>query len=221
MKKLFVVAILGAVALSFVNEALADQNPMAQLAIDMQIPPTKGSRSCTPTYASCSAIQQVRPTGGGGASARYHAIVVLYRISALGVRGAEYGLCYEGYGYGFTNCADFIIGGTDPLHTGHMDVAQTYGAPKLGPNPDPGTGGLTLGWLDLYASGPVRICFCNTELHGWPSVLGANFLTDLVHTMHCGFGQGALPGPADLDPCAIGPTATENTTWSGVKALYR
>jgi hypothetical protein len=220
MKKLLIATIVGAVALGLSSDAFAGQNPNANLAIDMQIPPAKGVRSCTPTYSSCSAVVQTRAVGGGAAAARYHAIVVLYRLHPAGVRGAEYRLSWGGaYFYGFQNCPDFIIGGAD--QGGFTDIAQTYSAPRVGPNPDPGTGGLTLGWLDVYSTVPFRVDFGSTELHGWPLVLGADGETDLVHTLHSGFGQGGVPGPGDLPPCTQGPTSTQATTWSNVKALYR
>lgn len=219
MKKLLVATLLGVVALGLSSDSFAGQNPLANLAIDMQIPPAKGVRSCTPTYSSCSAIVQTRAVGGGAAAARYHAIVVMYRVHPAGFRGAEYSLQYPGaYQYGFTNCADFIIGGVDA--GGSMNIAQTFSAPRVTPNPDPGTGGVTLGWLDFYASGPRTVAIGGTDA-GWPQILGADFGIDLIHTLHAGFAQGANPGPADLAPCALGPTSTEATTWSNVKALYR
>lgn len=223
MKKLLMAAIIGAVALSLSGDAFAGPNFNSNLAIDMQIPPSKGVRSCTPTYASCSAINQVRAAGGGAAARRYHGIVVVYRVHPTGFRGIEYGLYYGGsYSYGFTNCANYIIGGVD-LGFDNMEISQTYAAPKLTPNPDPGTGGVTLGWLDFYASGPVRVSFGPTAGQPVPLIVNADFSADRLHTLHAGHAQGSLPGPGPHDgpPCQQGPTSTEATTWSSVKALYR
>jgi hypothetical protein len=220
MKKLLAISLVSAMLLGIGATVYAQgMNPNVNFAIDVQARNNK--RQCTPLYTSCTMINNEFHTLGF-----IDAIVVVYVYTVI--TAVEYGLSYPvPYFTGFTSCSDFIIGGTDL--GGTMSCAHTWTTPQYATSPDPGSSGIGVGWLKLYVYGPGRIDFIPSDL-GNIIVLDPNNAIDEYHTLHSGFiGSATPPDPpgepvwesGDLPPCAMGPTATEPSTWGSVKSLYR
>jgi hypothetical protein len=212
MKKLIVISLVALFVLGAAANVFAGKNPNVQFALDCQAHNTK--RACaTSVYASCSGItQEYHPLG------RVNVMVVVYMYDTI--QGVEYGLSW-GVGpwfYSFMSCSDFIVGGVDL--GGFMSCAQSWSAPKVAVDPDPGTSGFAVGWLDLYIYGPTRIDFIPSD-QGWIKVADDVQGEDEAHTIHPGLLGSAVPEAGDLGPCEMGPTATAPSTWGSVKSLYR
>jgi hypothetical protein len=212
MKKLLAISLASVMVLGAASYVFAGANPNVQFAIDCQARNNK--RACTPLYTSCSGITQ-----------EYHAIgftdaiVVVYMYTVISA--AEYGVtwCADAYFTEFKNCADFIVGGVE-LPTDWISCAQSWSALQYATSPDPGTSGIGVGWLKLYTYGPCRVDFVPSD-QGFIQVLDDLLIADQYHTIHPGLLGSAVPEPGDLDPCEMGPTATESSTWGNVKSLYR
>ena len=97
------------------------------------------------------------------------------------------------------------------------DVAQVY----TSCHPAGGVGvGTMMGWLQIYGTSG-RVDFTLTSVPTDPSIVDCAFQQDFICSFHSGFYGGAVPGPGDLDPCEVGPSATEGMTWGRLKDLYR
>ena len=139
-------------------------------------------------------------------------------LKQIYVVAAEYGLSYPGAYYtGFRSCADDIIGGVDL--GGYMSIYQSWDTPQHAVDPDPGTSGIGLGWLQLYVYQPTRVDFIPSQ-NGVIEVTDTDFKVNTVRATHPGLLCGAAPGPDDLPPCEL-PTAVETSTWGKLKTLYR
>ena len=211
MKKLLAISLAMVMVLGAASYVFAGANPMVQLAIDAQARNAK--RACaTSLYGACSEI--VSEYHGIGYT---DVVIVVYRYVAI--TAVEYGVSYPGaYLTAFVSCSDFIVGGVDL--GGYMSCAQSWTAAQYAADPDPGTSGIAVGWMQLYTYGPMRVDFIPSD-QGNLQVLDAALAPDLVHTTHAGFLGSEAPGGEDLDPCTPGPTATEASTWGSVKSLYR
>lgn len=221
MKKLLAISIAAVMCLGVAGHAFAGANPNINLAVDVQVKAkTRSPGSCggMPTYSSCAVINQVG--GGGPIATQQDVMFVAYHF--VGITAIEFGCDWSSttfaYGATWTKCSDLEI---TRVGATNLSAALVWNACKVSPAPEPGTGGVVAGWMrtTLYSDpGTYHIVPSDTGV-----LLSADcaFQGDELHTVHDGFSNGAVPGPTDLAPCAMGPTATETTTWSGVKALYR
>lgn len=209
MKKILVATMVTVMGLSVASTVLAGANPQAQLAVHALA--HNGKRTCsTDVIASCSAIQQ----SGASASGYYDLLVVLYDFTEA--TGVEYGLSWDvPYFTSWSNCTDlYVFNQTSP---NSADVSQVFTSCRTGGGI--GGPGRVLGWMNMYGAGRLDIGL--TSIPADPSIVDCAFQQDLIHTTHPGFSGGGVPGPGDLTPCQLGPTATENTTWGQLKDLYR
>jgi hypothetical protein len=217
MKKVLAVALLVGMVVAVAQPVLAVMNPYANYALDMQARNAK--RVCPIAYSSCSVINQVRPTLGS-----MDAIVVLYRYT--GVTVAEFGLVWDSYQLlfvQFKKCTVTSVEGGNTLY-GHYAFSGAWETCQMAVNPYPGDSGIAVGWVqfDQYPGGVIGSRVDYYIEPGWGiRVADCNYTWDDMHTLHAGFIGTIAPEPTDLAPCLQGPTATQPTTWSGVKALYR
>ena len=218
MKKVLVVTFLAGMLLTVAQPVLAGMNPYANFALDMQARVVK--RACPISYSSCSVINQVRTNPPPA-----DAIVVVYRYQ--GITLAQFGLEWDAYQLAwvtFKKCTATAVEAGDPLY-GSYAFAGAWETCQMAVSPYPGDSGIAVGWaqINLYgtAVGSSAVDFIGT-IPGFALGTGdCNYQWDDIHTVHAGFIGGMQPRPSDLAPCLMGPTATEATTWSGVKALYR
>jgi len=221
MKKLLALSIATVMCLGIASHAFALANSEIELALDVQLKSkTRTCAAMATTYSSCSAINRSASVAVGPAN--LDVVAVVYHFT--GITAVEFGLDWGSTSYIYSpvwaKCADLEItrvGLTD------FSTALVWTACKAPSGAAwPGTGGTAAGFLrfNVFAAGPSPIRFRPSD-NGVITSVDCQFDDDEVHTTHDGFHGGALPGPTDLDPCALGPTATEAKTWSGVKALYR
>jgi hypothetical protein len=210
MKKIIVATMVGVMGLALASDVMAGANPMAQLAINAAARNAK--RNCTTTaIPSCSAIVQ-----SAAASGYVDMLVVLYDFDQ--VTGLEYGIQWSHpFFTSWKDCANLYV--FNPTGPNTADVSQVFTSCTDGPGI--GGAGRVMGWLQLYGTGAQSVRFTLTSFPADPSIVDCAFQQDPIHTMHPGFSGGGLPGPGDLHPCEVGPTATENTTWGQLKDLYR
>jgi hypothetical protein len=217
MKKLLALALLAVIGIGIAGQATAGQNPLAQLAIDVRAK-TKTTSCATLGTAvpTCSAVVQTgatQPPGTGAVSVT----VFAHTFNAMTV--TSFGLDWHDssflYSAAATNCGDtpFVtVRATDATVIMAWGTCQTSSG---GADTKP-----ILVMTAVTGTNPGRIDFKTNDI-GELLMVDCNFVSDDIHTTHPGFGQGAVPGPADLAPCVAGPTATDASTWGGVKSLYR
>jgi hypothetical protein len=218
MKKLLALTVASVLCLGIAGHAFAGANQLYNIALDMRsVTKTTNCASLANTYTSCAAITgQVLNTTG----TTILAVPVVYMFNAM--QGIEFGLDWHSSSYIYTptwvNCSDLTLfrnGGSNGSYSLTWSTCQV-------PAGTPGVGGRPLGVLSYHViapAGPTRIDFVNADGAG-QSMVDCSLESDEVHTSHPGFVNMTL-APGDLQPCEVGPTATEATTWSGVKALYR
>lgn len=208
MKKILVATMVAVMGLALASDVMAGANPLSHLAVWAQA--NNGKRTCaTDIVSSCSAIQQSEATAG-----YVDLLIVLYDFE--GATGIEYGLSWTvPYFTSWTNCTDLYV--FVPTGANSADVSQTWTTCEVGGGI--GGPGVVLGWANMYGAGRMDIGI--TSFPNDPQIVDCTFQRDVVHTTHPGFTGGGLPGPEDLTPCQVGPTATESTTWGQLKDLYR
>jgi hypothetical protein len=197
MKKVLVVA----VALIFVLSALAmaGNNPDAKCAVHVKTHNAKQSCASLPVITGCQDIVTTYP----GYS--FDAFPVFFDL--VEYLGLEYAMCWPAewiYSAAFTSCSDLIIGGI--LWSGD-GVSQTWTACQPGPVAMPG-------WAWLYAGGPGIVCICPHPASGQILVLDCQ---EGLDEPVCNFCAGVYGYIGD-DPCW--PTATEQSTWGGIKSMF-
>jgi len=218
MNKILAISVATALCLGVVGHAVAGNNPAAQLALDMQA--KSKTRSCATmagTYTSCSLIN--RSVSGITGAQTLDVTPVVY--SFTGMTAITFGLDWQDsgvfYAPAWTKCSDLDItrfAATEASITVSWSVCQQPTTAQ----------GQAVGFLRFTTYGlPGRIHVKNPDGEVEPIVVDCSFQNDFVHTTHDGYLNGATPGGGlgELDPCTAGPTATQATTWSGVKALYR
>lgn len=214
MKKVLALSIAAVMTVGIASHAFAAANPNIQLALDMQA--KSKTRTCTTlasVYSSCSVINPSSAVGAGVGT--LDVIPVVYNFS--GITAVEFGLDWATTSYLYspiwTKCSDLEITrvGTTDFST---QLVWNTCLSSAG-----GTSGKATGFVRLsVVAGPQAIMIKPADSGSMQSV-DCQFLADPIHTAHHG-GQGGAVVPG-LAPCVLGPTATEQTTWSGVKALYR
>jgi hypothetical protein len=217
MNKILAISVATALCLGVVGHAVAGNNPDAQLALDMRaFSKTRTCATLATSFTSCSAINRSVTAVSGPQT--LDVIPVLYQFT--GVTGVAFGVdwqtSYAAFLPSWTLCGDLNIVRSDGAH--YYSIAVTYSTCKT---PSGAGAGVAPGFLRFNSYGlPTRFHLANDD-GGVPRTVDCSFNGDEMHTLHDGFLNGEAPGPSDLDPCTAGPTATQATTWSGVKALYR
>lgn len=217
MKKLLAISIASALCLGIASHAFAGANPLVQLALDVTA--KSKTRSCATmgtAYPSCSSIHQVGGTFVGVGTIDVVPVVYTFTgITAVGF-GVDWASSTTIYSPIWTKCSDLEITHMRATDASFELTWSTCQAPPSGAN-----SGKATGWLRFNSYGLAATLHIKPSDSGSFNTVDCNFAADELHTVHDGFVNGATPGPGVLDPCTAGPTATEATTWSGVKALYR
>jgi hypothetical protein len=194
MKKAFVVTV--ALTLILGACAWAGMNPDAKVAVHV-IP--HGSRSCTkgfPVITGCYDIVTTEPGPDADAFPVFFDLVEY--------QGIDFGLTWPGmYSCVYTSCSDLTIGGIVWPGDG---VSHAWTVCQAGPVAMPGWG-----WLWDYGI----ICVVPHPEAGGPTIGDCQPAPDGVICNFCA-GIGGYIGD---DPCD--PTATEPSTWGGIKGMFR
>jgi hypothetical protein len=198
MKKVLVAAVALVFILSAV--ALAGNNTAAKVAVHVKAHNAKQNCLNLPVITGCTEIV----TTYAGLS--FDAFPVFYDLTEY--LGVEYGLCWPAWTYSaaFTSCSDLVIGGIAWPGEGS---SHTWFACA---------NGIALpSFLWLYADGPGLVCPCPHPISGAISVLDcAEGLDD-----PCGVFCSGVYGELGDDPCDAGASATETSTWGGIKGVFK
>jgi hypothetical protein len=194
MKKVLVVAVALTLVLS--ASAFAGQNAAAKGAIHV-IP--HASRTCAkgfPVVTGCGEIITTEP------GLDVDAFPVFFEL--IEYQGFDYGMVFPGpYSCAFTSCSDLAIGTITWPGDG---ISHAWYLCQPGPIVLPG-------WGWIYGTGYV-------ELVAHPTAGGVivgdcgGVLDDIICLTKSGIG-----GMFGDDPCL--PTATEQSTWGGIKGIFK
>jgi len=197
MKKVLVVAVALTLVLSAV--AFAGNNPAAKVAVHVKNHNAKQGCLTMPVITGCADIV----TTYAGSS--FDAFPVFYDLTEY--KGCEYGLCWPAWTYSaaFTSCSDLVIGGVRWSGDG---VSHAWTLCQ--------SGVITPSWAWLYADGPGMVCPCPYPGTGLISVLDCAGGLDAPCDVFCAGVYGMIGD----DPCAGGASATEQSTWGGIKAIF-
>jgi hypothetical protein len=194
-----ILAIALALTLVLSVAATAGQNPNVKAVVHVQAYASKAS--CTnlvPTFTSCDQFVTTFPTYA------FHALPVFF--DTYGITGAEYSLVWPGTSSaGWIPCSDFSIGGI--VNSGDP-VSQTWSLCQIQYATICG-----LAWV--FAGGPGFVCMVPNADSGFFGVTDCEFQTDVPMCIFC---AGVL-GEIGDDACA--PTATEASTWGGIKSMFK
>jgi len=214
MKNLLAITVAGALTFGIVGHALAGTNGNVELAIDMQA--KSKTRSCATmasSYTSCSVINRSLTVAAGAGNTDVIPVVYNFQgITAVGF-GLDWGSSSILYAPTWTKCSDLEI---TTVGTSHASFELSWGTCQSSAG---GTAGKACGFIRFTTYGVPGTVVIGPSASGSFNTVDCAFQPDGLHTVHNGYLNGATA--TDLDPCTLGPTATEATTWSGVKALYR
>ena len=196
MKKVLVAAVALTLVLSAV--AFAGNNTAAKVAVHVRAHNAKLACNVG-IIEGCADIVTTEP----GFSV--DAFPIFYDL--VEYKGVEYGLCWPTWTYSaaFSNCSDLVIGsvinpGDGASHT-WFDCQVAVAVPSF---------------VWLYADAPGQICPCPHPVSGVINVLDcADGLDD-----PCGIFCAGVYGAVGDDPCDGGASATEGSTWGGIKAIF-
>jgi len=190
-------------ALSIAIPCFAGNNPSFKVAVHVQR--RDCDRSCAFDMPPIENACDIEPTYIG--PKQFEFFPVFYDLAE--VYCLEYAIEWTGtYGCAYTACSYTHIG--DITWSGDW-ICQCFHGCVPGPVVIPGWG-----WID--ANKPIRICVVPTEGSGRIGVLdcGGEDIDTPIAT-YC----GGAHGPVGDDPCLGLVRATEPTTWSSVKAMFR
>jgi hypothetical protein len=196
MKKVLVAAVALTLILSAV--AFAGNNPAPKVAIHVRAHNAK--LACNyGTITGCADIVATEP----GFSA--DCFPVFYDLVEF--LGCEYGLCWPAWAYSaaFTSCSDLVIGVVDWPGSG---ASHTWTSCQVGV--------CVPSFIWLYADAPGMVCPCPNPETGLISVLDCAEGLDSP----CGIFCAGLYGEVGDDPCDAGASATEASTWGGIKGMF-
>ena len=197
-----ILAIALALTLILSVAATAGQNPNAKVAVHVQAYNSKLNCSGLPVVMDCSDIVTTF-----SASYSFHGMPVFFDL--YGATTIEYGLMWPDWAYSvaFTNCADLVIGGIawpgDNISHAWQTCQIQYAV----------IGGYGWWYADVGSAG--HICPVPHSESGFLGVIDCNFAEDVPMCVFCAGVEGAMGD----DPCE--PTATEASTWGGIKSIYR
>jgi hypothetical protein len=200
MARMFTSVWLGILAVGVVGPALAGPNQNFKVAVHVEAHIPKRMCADLPVIAGCGDIQ----TTYEGANIDFFPVF----FDLVGYNAIEYGVVWpDAWGScAYTVCTyssfrDIRWPGDSMMHG--------YGECEHDPVTVPG-------WGWLYATGPGTICLVDPpEPISYLGVSGCG--KDRLDFPVCNFCAGILGSVGD-DPC--GPTATESSTWSSIKALF-
>ena len=194
MKRVLVVTVALTLILSVC--AFAGNNPEAKVAVHLQDAGSVSKCAKVPTIADCGDIITTHP------ATSVDAFPVFFDL--VEYQGFDYGMSWPGlYTTVFTSCSDLTIGGIVATGDGvsHAWTACQYGTVAMP------------GWAWIYDYGIV--CVVPHPEAGGPTIGDCRGGLDGVICNFCA-GIGGYIGD---DPCL--PTATEPSTWGGIKGMFK
>ncbi len=194
-----ILAIALALTLVLSVAATAGMNPAAKVAMHVKAHNAKQSCATLPVIEDCSGIL----TTYGGYS--FDGFPVFFDL--VGVTFCEYSLTWPAWTYScaFTNCADLVIGGIAWPGDGISHAwTECHYVPAIIP-----------GWGWWYADDAGMVCPIPHTGSGFLGVIDCDFIEDGAICVFCAGVFGAIGD----DPCA--PTATEASTWGGIKSMFK
>jgi hypothetical protein len=196
MKKVLVAAVALTLILSAV--AFAGNNPAPKVAIHVRAHNAK--LGCN--YGTITGCAEIVTTE---ASFSFDAFPVFYDLTEF--LGCEYGICWPAWTYSaaFTSCSDLVIGTV---------VWPGEGASHTWTSCQVGVAVPSFVWL--YADAPGMVCPCPNPETGLISVLDCAEGLDSP----CGIFCAGVYGMVGDDPCEGGASATETSTWGGIKGMF-
>ena len=196
MKKVLVAAVALTLVLSAV--AFAGNNTAAKVAVHVRLHNAKLGCNAGIINGCADIVTTV-------AGYDLDAFPVFYDLEEY--LGVEYGLCWPAWTYSaaFTSCSDLVIGsiswpGDGASHTWFACQVQVA-IPSF---------------VWMYADAAGMVCPCPHPISGVINVLDcAEGLDD-----PCGIFCAGVYGMIGDDPCEAGASATEASTWGGIKAIF-
>jgi len=197
-----ILAIALALTLILSVAATAGQNPDTKVAVHVQAHNAKQSCINLPVVADCSDIVTTF-----GASYSFDGFPVFFDL--YGVTTVEYSLTWPAWTYScaFNNCADLVIGG---IFWPGDAITHAWTQCQLGYSI---IGGYGWWYADVGSAG--HICPIPHTESGFLGVIDCEFAEDVPMCVFCAGVEGAIGD----DPCA--PTATEASTWGGIKSMFK
>ena len=198
MKKVLVAAVALMLVMSAV--AFAANNPVAKVAIHVRPHNAKAGCTITPPIVDCTGIITTDPNFS------VDAFPIFYDLTEF--KGVLYGLMWPAWTYSaaFTSCSDLVIGAVDWPGSG---AAHTWFECQVAPVAVPS-------FVWLYADGPGMICPIGHPFFGTIEVLDCAEGIDFPCAVFCAGVYGATGD----DPCGGGASATEQSTWGGIKSIF-
>jgi hypothetical protein len=200
MKRVLVAAVALTLILSAV--AFAGNNPAAKVAVHVRAHSNKAG--CTVAFDAATATCLDFVTTEASFSA--DCFPVFYDLVEF--LGCEYGLCWPSWTYSgaFSNCADLVIGEIKLPGDGASHTWTSCQAGVAVPS-----------FVWLYADGPGLVCPCPNPETGLISVLDCAEGLDSPVNIFCA-GVYGMEGDDPCDYCD--PSATEASTWGGIKGMF-
>ncbi len=172
-------------------------NPGAKVAVHVL---DHSTRSCTKNFPVIEGCQDIVTTNAG---TNVDFFPVFFDLTEY--TGVEYGLTWEGSTCAFTSCSDLVIGSI--VNPGDA-ISHTWFDCHSDPVCIPG-----FGWIYSYGT----ICVVPHAQMGGPNVSDCQDPKQLNVTV--GSACAGTNGQEGDDPC--GQVATEQTTWSAIKGMFR
>jgi hypothetical protein len=198
MKRILVAAVALTLVLSAV--AFAGNNPAAKVAVHVRPHNAKAGCNLTTPIVVCEDIVATEPGFSVDAFPVFYDLVEFL--------GCEYGICWPAWTYSaaFTSCSDLVIGVVDWPGTGASHTWTSCQAGVAVPS-----------FVWLYADGPGMVCPCPNPETGLISVLDCAEGLDSPTYIFC----AGVYGMVGDDPCDYcDPSATEASTWGGIKGMF-
>jgi hypothetical protein len=179
--------------------ATAGQNPDVKCAVHVEAHSARRNCGALPVFEEC--LEIVTTFEG----ADVDAMPVMFDV--VGVTGAEYGLTWPAWAYSciFTSCSDLTTG--DIVDPGD-GISHAWNECQMG-------FAIVCGWGWLTADGPGLICPIPRPESDFIGVADCSFIKDSAVDTFC----AGVYGEVGDDPCAT--TATQPTTWGGIKNMFR
>jgi hypothetical protein len=181
--------------------AMAGNNPEVKCAVHVKAHNPKQSCTTLPVITGCQDIITTYP------GFNFDAFPVFFDL--VEYLGLEYGMCWPAewmYSAAFVNCATLIIGDIDWPGSG---VSQTWTSCQPGPTAIPG-------WAWMYAwPTPGFVCIC---AHPQSEAILVLDCAEGLNEPDCNFCAGVYGYIGD-DPCFV--TGSEQSTWGGIKGIFR
>jgi hypothetical protein len=210
----------GALIVGAAAAASAGENTNAKILVHVGAPTTKNS--CTQAPADC------RNAVVTGQTMNFYNVYVCVgnHSDSVGVAGVQFGITYNGapgqgidiFSWNLCGDLDFKLGDWPGANSGNL-VTWVNDGPN--PNCQFGPGTTVAGYFYLGVYTPDRFAIIPRPVDGFAKVADCNqFEDDLTLDSPSALGYADFGTGDGYNPCST-IVATETTTWSGVKSLFR